>query len=47
MKAVREETRSSTEDFCLYSVLTVYEISKERDQELHTGLLLIFLIRSV
>jgi hypothetical protein len=41
MKSVRKETRSSTEDFCLYSVLEVCETSKEIDQELHRGLLLL------
>jgi hypothetical protein len=39
--------RSSPEDFCLYSLLTVHGISEEIDQELHEGLLLIFLIRSI
>ena len=36
--------RSSPEDFCLYSVLKVYEISGEMDQELQRGLLLVFVL---
>jgi hypothetical protein len=47
MEAVRKWRRSSTEDLCLYSLLRVYRINIEMDQELHKGLLLIFLIRSV
>ena len=45
MKSVRKYTRSSTEDFCLYSLLKMFGISKEIDQELHRGLLLIFFIK--
>jgi hypothetical protein len=47
MKSARKYTRSSTEDFCIYSLLEVYEISKEINQELHRGLLLIFPIRRI
>jgi hypothetical protein len=42
MKSARKQTRSSTEDFCVYSSSEVFEINKEIDQELHRGLLLIF-----
>jgi hypothetical protein len=44
MEEVRPWTRSSTEDFCLYSSSEMYRISKFIDQELDTGLLLILLI---
>jgi hypothetical protein len=43
-KSERKSTRSSTEGLCLYPLLEVEEISKGIDQELHRGLLLIFLI---
>ena len=35
------------QDFCLYSLLKVYEIGKEISQMLRRGLLLIFLIKSI
>ena len=47
MGSVRKWTSSCPEDFCLYSVLKVSGISKDMDQELPRGLLLIFLITSV
>ena len=47
MESVMTQTRSSTEDFCSYSSLEVYAISKEIDQELQKGLLLIFLNKHV
>jgi hypothetical protein len=47
MTSVRKYTSSSTEDFCLYSILEMYEISKEVEQELHRGLLLVFLSKGV
>ena len=40
-------TRSSTEDCCIYSPVKVYETSKEISQEFHRGLLLIFLNQNV
>ena len=42
-KSIRKQTRSSTGDFCLHSLLKVYEISEQINQELHGGLLLAFL----
>jgi len=47
MKTVRKWPRSSTEDFCIYSLLKVHGISKEMDQELHEGFMLIFSVESV
>ena len=46
-KSERKYTRSSTEDFCLYPSSKVCSISREIDQELHRGPLLIVLIKSV
>ena len=46
MGSVGKWTRRSTEDLCLYSLLKVYGISWEMDQQLHRGLLLILLTRS-
>ena len=47
MKSVGKWNRSSTEEFSLYSLSEVCEISEEIDQELHRGILLIFFIESV
>ena len=47
MESVGQWTRSSTEVFCSYSILEVSEVSKKMYQELHRGLLLIFIIGSV
>ena len=38
------EQLDQEEDFCSYFLLEVYEISKEINQELYRGLLLIFLL---
>ena len=46
-KTVGKCARSSTEDLCLYSSLTMYVISKAIDREIHRGLILILLIGSV
>ena len=47
MKSKRYLPRSSTEDFCSYSILEVYEMSEEIAKELDRGLQFIFLIESV
>ena len=47
MESAGKWIRSSKEDFCIYSLLYVYDLMEEVDEELHRGLLLIFLIASV
>jgi hypothetical protein len=46
MESVNIWTRSSTKDFCLYSLLR-YGISEEMYQEFHRGLLLLFFTKTV
>jgi hypothetical protein len=47
MESVRKWKKSSTEDLCLYSLLKVYGISEEMDQEPHKGFMRTLSIESV